>query len=91
MARSLEEAWQAYHREMIRETEQFIEWGLAHPDEVIEIPAKPAGEEGFPREVSDWFYSIVLRDPAEDTSTLARWRRKLKSGARWIRGRISHR
>jgi len=85
MARNLEEVWQAYRREMIRETERFIDYGLSHPDEIIEIPSKPVGEDAFPREVAYWFYSIVLRDPDKDTTATARWRAKLKGGARWIR------
>jgi len=45
---------------MLRETSRFIEWGLKHPDQVIQIPAKPVGEGGFPQSVGNWFWGIVL-------------------------------
>ena len=45
---------------MIRETEQFIEFHLRHPEQIIEIPAKPVGQGGFPKQVSDWFWRMVL-------------------------------
>lgn len=89
MDRSVEESWEAYQREMISETERFIDWGLKHPDQVTPIPFKPVGEGGFPKEVADWFYSITLSDPEEDSSPLAAWRAKLKRGKRWISRRIA--
>ena len=91
MDRNLEESWQAYRREIIEETERFIDWGLKHPDQVTPIPFKPVGEGGFPQEVADWFYSIVLSDPKKDTSPLAAWRAKLKRPASWLRRRITRR
>ena len=91
MDRSIEESWQAYQREMIAETERFIDWGLRHPDQVTPIPFKPVGEGGFPKEVADWFYSIALSDPNKDTSPLAAWRARLKRGKRWISRRIARR
>jgi hypothetical protein len=91
MDRNVGESWQAYQREMIAETERFIDWGLKHPDEVTPIPFKPVGAGGFPKEVSDWFYSIALSDPEKDTSALAAWRTKLKRGKRWLRRRITRR
>ena len=91
MDRNVGESWQAFQREMIAETERFIDWGLRHPDEVTPIPFKPVGEGGFPKEVADWFYSIALSNPEKDTSTLAAWRTKLKRGKRWLRRRITRR
>jgi hypothetical protein len=91
MDRNGEESWRAYQREMLAETERFIDWGLRHPDQVTPIPLKPVGEGGFPKEVADWFYSIALSDPEKDSSPLAAWRAKLKRGGRWISRRIKRR
>jgi len=60
---------------MLRETEAFIEWGLAHPEEIVEIPAKPIGQGGFPAEVGKWFWNVVLTDKVDDT--VSRFRRLL--------------
>jgi len=53
--------WTTYRREMIAETERFIEWGLKHPDLVTWIPAKPVDQGGYPRRVASWFYDTVFR------------------------------
>lgn len=53
--------WVAYRREMIAETERFIEWGLKHPELVTWIPSKPVDQEGYPRRIASWFYSTVFR------------------------------
>jgi hypothetical protein len=63
---------------MIRETERFIEFGLRHPDMVIEIPAKPVGQGGFPPGVAQWFWNMALS--ARPNSRLRRFRE-------WFRGR----
>lgn len=60
MVRLRDKSWDEYHREMIRETEQFIEFGLNHPDLIIEIPSKPVGQGGWPKQVADWFWGTVL-------------------------------
>jgi len=88
---NVEESWKEYQRNMIAETERFIDWGLKHPDQIIPIPFKPVGQGGFPQEAADWFYSIILADPEKDSSTLAKWRAKLKHPARWFRKRIRRR
>jgi hypothetical protein len=76
MRTSLDETWEEYHKRMLRETARFIEWGLAHPDEAIEIPAKPADEGSFPAPAARWFWGVVL---AERTSaTIERWREILR-------------
>ncbi len=56
----LGETWQEHRKCMLDETSRFIEWGLKHPDLVIEIPAKPVGESGFPKGVGEWFWGIAL-------------------------------
>ena len=77
--------WQTYRQRMLDETSRFIEWGLNHPDEVIDIPAKPAEREGFPRTVADWFWSTALSVDGEDLA--ARWRSRLKAVTRMLPGR----
>jgi hypothetical protein len=72
------ESWQQYRRRMIRETERFIEFGLRHPDYVIEIPAKPVGQGGFPKQVSEWFWRMVLTP--RPTSRMQQFKN-------WFRGR----
>jgi hypothetical protein len=57
---------------MLEETSRFIEWGLRHPELVVEIPRKPAGENGFPAKVGAWFWGIVLSDRHD--SWIKRWR-----------------
>lgn len=69
-----EEAWQAYRRAMLKETEQFIEWGLRHPELVNWIPAKPVGAGGFPRQVCEWFYRTVFSGSGESEG----WRQRLR-------------
>ena len=63
--------WEAYRKAMLEETSRYIEWGLAHPDDVIEIPVKPASQGGFPAKVGEWFWSIVLTDRKD--SFVQRW------------------
>ncbi|MFP4140471.1 MAG: hypothetical protein ACOCZU_03380 [Planctomycetota bacterium] len=60
-------SWEEHRRRMLRETEAFIEYGLAHPDEIIEIPAKPVGEGGFPADVGKWFWNVMLAEKVDGT------------------------
>ncbi len=60
MSLASHEGWQQYRRRMLRETERFIEWGLAHPDEVVPIPTKRVEDGGFPAQVGAWFWDLVL-------------------------------
>ena len=69
------ESWEQYRKHMLEETSRFIEWGLHHPDEIIEIPAKPVGDGGFPSEVANWFWTTVLT--SHEDSRIRRWRDKL--------------
>lgn len=80
--RGSRESWQDMRKRMLDETSRFIEWGLAHPDEVIEIPAKPVGMGGFPREVADWFWNTVLT--GTPTATMTKWRNILRRKAKHI-------
>ena len=45
---------------MIAETSAFIEWGLAHPEEVRWIPTKRVGGEGFSTAMSRVFWAGVF-------------------------------
>ena len=76
------ESWQEYRRRMLEETSRFIEWGLRHPEEVIEIPAKPVEQGGFPREVAQWFWLTVLE--LGDGRLAARWRQRLRAVGRFV-------
>jgi hypothetical protein len=83
--RGSRESWQEMRKRMLAETSRFIEWGLAHPDEIIEIPAKPVGMGGFPREVGEWFWSTVLT--SRPTSAMQKWRRFFRQKTSRVLGR----
>ena len=69
------ESWEQYRRRMLEETSRFIEWGLRHPELIIEIPIKPADDGGFPASVGRWFWVTVLCD--RPTAAIRRWRDRL--------------
>ena len=77
------ETWEQYRRRILAETSRFIEWGLKHPDEVIWIPAKPAGDGGFPRRVGEWFWTAVL---SPDGGRMQKWREKLLYASMFLKG-----
>jgi len=68
-------SWEQYRKRMLQETSRFIEWGLHHPEEIIEIPIKPAEEGGFPAGVGQWFWGVVLTENVTDR--IRRWRSML--------------
>ena len=70
--RQTAETWEAYRKRMLDETSRFIEWGLKHPELVMEIPAKRADDRGFPRQVAEWFWTIALT--SHHDSVIRRWR-----------------
>lgn len=72
MKKATRESWEEYRRRMLDETARFIEWGLRHPELVIEIPVKPAGTGGFPTEVGEWFWTTTLSGRPD--SRMRRWR-----------------
>jgi len=72
--------WELYRRQMVAETERFIEWGLRHGDRVNWIPTRPATDGGFPPRVGRWFYQTVFGAP---TAARRWWRRKLRRGIRF--------
>jgi hypothetical protein len=80
-------SWQDYRRRMLEETSRFIEWGLEHPDEVIEIPAEPAGQNSLPVRMADWFWAVALSD--ERDVRFAKWRQVLLRRPRQVLGRIT--
>ena len=49
-----------HRRRMIAETSAFIEWGLAHPDEVRWIPTKRVSDGGFTSAMSRVFWAGVF-------------------------------
>jgi len=52
--------YDAHRRRMIAETSAFIEWGLAHPDQVRWIPTKRVSEGGFSDAMSRVFWAGVF-------------------------------
>jgi hypothetical protein len=71
--------WADHRRLMIAETSAFIEWGLAHPDQVRWIPRKRVGDGGFSRSMQAVFWHGVLGS-ADQVS-----RQVLARFLRWIR------
>lgn len=80
MSLAMRESWQTYRKRMLDETSRFIEWGLKHPELVMEIPVKPASEGSFPAEVGTWFWGVALSSSQD--SWVQRWRRFLVSKPR---------
>jgi hypothetical protein len=76
VSRTTQDMWQTYRREMIAETERFIEMGLRHPELVDWIPTKTAKTGGFPQAVANWFYHAVF--VAKEGTQGGSWRRKLR-------------
>jgi len=76
------ETWEQYRRRMLRETEEFIEYGLRHPEEIIPIPSRPISQGPFPTEMGRWFWGVVLT-----SRTDSRWK-KLRDRLR-LRSRVS--
>jgi len=73
MRPAAKETWDQYRKRMLDETARFIEWGLRHPELVVEIPVKPADDtSGFPKGVGRWFWATVLCD--RPTGSVRRWR-----------------
>ena len=68
----MRESWEEYRQHILDETSRFIEWGLAHPDLVVEIPTKRVGDGGFPSKVAEWFWCVVLSDRQD--SWIKRWK-----------------
>lgn len=66
-----DESWEQYRRRMLDETSRFIEWGLANPEQVVGIPARPVGSKGFAPGMSQWFWQTVLCE--RPTDRMRRW------------------
>lgn len=71
--------WADHQRLMIAETSAFIEWGLAHPDQVRWIPRKRVGDGGFSRSMQAAFWYGVLGSVDQVS------RQVLERFLRWIR------
>jgi len=54
------ESWAFVRARIIRETERFLEEGLADPERFVAIPAIPVGRGSFPRGFAGAFWSQVL-------------------------------
>ena len=59
-SRSLPLSWKKQRRRIIRETEQFLDHHLAHPEHSPRIPAVKVGQANFHPWMTDWFWGKVL-------------------------------
>ena len=57
---SLADSWEIQRGRIIQETEQFLAHHLAHPEEVVRIPAVKASQANFKPWMTDWFWRKVL-------------------------------
>ena len=57
------ETWLLIRARMIRETQEYIEGGLRHPERWVRIPAVPVGKGSFARGFAQVFWSQVLGTP----------------------------
>jgi hypothetical protein len=53
------ETFEQWRQRMLDETGRFIEWGLAHPDQVDWIPRHPVRLGGFSERMKTVFWGIV--------------------------------
>jgi len=56
------ETFEQWRQRMLDETRYFIEWGLAHPEEVQTIPFQPVGHAAFSDRFKTLFWALILRD-----------------------------
>jgi hypothetical protein len=57
------ESFEQYRQRMLDDTSRFIEWGLAHPDQVEWIPRHRVGQGDFPERLKNVFWSLLLTNP----------------------------
>jgi len=57
------ETWTLIRARMLRETQEYIEDGLRHPERRVRIPAIPVGKGRFARGFAQVFWSQVLGTP----------------------------
>jgi len=60
------ETFEQWRQRMLDETARFIEWGLANPDKINDIPMNPLHRGGaacFSERLKSTFWNIVLRNP----------------------------
>jgi len=53
------ETFEQWRQHMLEDTSRFIEWGLAHPEQVDWIPRHPVGGGGFSERVKSVFWGMV--------------------------------
>ena len=54
------ESFEQWRQRLLNETAKFIEWGLAHPEDVDPIPVVRVGKDGFTDRVKNLFWSLAL-------------------------------
>ncbi len=57
-----DETYEAWRQRMLDETARFIEWGLAHPNEVRWIPTHPVGKGRFSQRTKAAFWRWIMQD-----------------------------
>jgi hypothetical protein len=58
----LNEPFDHYRQRMLDDTSRFIEWGLAHPDQVEWIPRHRVGQGHFPDRLKDAFWALLFHN-----------------------------
>jgi hypothetical protein len=57
------ETFEEARQRMLDETARFIEWGLAHPEQMPWIPRHPVGRGNFSERVKTAFWGLVWNRP----------------------------
>jgi len=54
--------YEQWHQRLLDDTARFIEWGLAHPDQVPRIPTQPVGRPPYTQNAKSRFWTAFLSD-----------------------------
>ena len=57
-----DETYEQWRQRLLDETARFIEWGLAHPDDVPRIPTQVVGRPPYAERAKALFWSAFLRE-----------------------------
>ena len=58
--KSILPSWELQQRRIIRETEQFLDFHLANPDQTVRIPATRVEKANFKPWMTNWFWGKIL-------------------------------
>ncbi len=71
--RSADTSWEILRRQIIRETEAALEYGLDHPEETVRIPTVIVGTARFhPRFAESFWHHVLNLDETRSVSFLRR-------------------